>query len=175
MTRPAESAHHPVMSAQLEAGRVSIRPATSSDLATLLEFRLAMLADISVAGSRPESEPGALRAANERWLSEHFGRDFAAWIADLNGRPAASAGLLWFAHPPGTANPLGLEAYILNVYTRPEARRMGLARALMERAVEAATAAGVRRIWLRASDQGRPLYQDLGFATGNYMELVPEG
>jgi GNAT superfamily N-acetyltransferase len=162
------------MAAQLEAGRVSIRPATSADLATILEFRLAMLADVFGAGTRPGAEPGALRASNERWLGERFGRDFAAWIADLDGRPAASAGLMWFPHPPGTANPIGLEAYILNVYTRPEARRMGLARALMERAVEAARAAGVRRIWLRASDEGRPLYQDMGFVTSSYLELTPE-
>jgi GNAT superfamily N-acetyltransferase len=118
--------------------------------------------------------PAKLREANERWMYEHFGRDFVAWMADLDGRPVATAGLLWFAHPPGPINPGGLEAYILNVYTRPEARRMGLARALMERLVHEARAAGVRRIWLRASAEGRPLYESIGFRTGDYLQLTPE-
>jgi GNAT superfamily N-acetyltransferase len=120
----------------------------------------------------PPADPAVLRAANERWLDEHFGRDFISWIAELDGRPVASAGLLWFEHPPGPANPGGLEAYILNVYTRPEARRMGLARALVERLVQVSTDRGVRRIWLRTSDEGRPLYESMGFRTGDYMELT---
>jgi ribosomal protein S18 acetylase RimI-like enzyme len=81
---------------------------------------------------------------------------------------------MWFPHPPGPINPVGLEAYILNVYTRPDARRMGLARALMERLVEEARAAGVRRIWLRASDDGRPLYEAMEFRAGNYLQLMLE-
>lgn len=133
-----------------------------------------MLADVFVAVSGPGSDPEAMRAGNEQWLDEHFGRDFVAWIADLDGRPAASAGLLWFPHPPGPTNPIGLEAYILNVYTLPAARRMGLARALMDRVVEEARAAGVRRIWLRASDAGRPMYEEMGFSTSNYLQLTPD-
>jgi GNAT superfamily N-acetyltransferase len=51
---------------------------------------------------------------------------------------------------------------------------MGLARALMERLVEEARRAGVRRIWLRASAEGRPLYEGMGFRPGNYLQLTPE-
>jgi ribosomal protein S18 acetylase RimI-like enzyme len=74
----------------------------------------------------------------------------------------------------GSVNPGGTEAYILNVFTRPEARRLGLARALMDRLVQEARAAGVRRIWLRANDEGRPLYEAMGFRTGRYLELMPD-
>jgi GNAT superfamily N-acetyltransferase len=162
-------------------GRIAVRPATAADLARLLEFRLAMLADLFSDESRAEAaraarraDPVALRQANERWLGEHFGHDYAAWIADVDGTPEATAGLLWFAHPPGPVNPSGLEAYILNVYTRPDARRMGLARALVERVVEQARAAGVRRIWLRASADGRPLYEAMGFRPGDYLQLTSE-
>jgi GNAT superfamily N-acetyltransferase len=163
-------AHHFRMTTPRDSGRVLIRPATRADLPAILEFRLAML-DAVFAGP---DDPEAMRRDNAAWLDEHFGRDFSAWMADLDGRPVASAGLLWFPHPPGPTNPRGLEAYILNVYTRPEARRLGLARGLMERLVEEARSAGVRRIWLRASDEGRPLYEDMGFRTSNYLQLTPE-
>jgi GNAT superfamily N-acetyltransferase len=136
-----------------------------------VEFRLAMLADMFGAEAGLTAEPEAFREANERWVDEHIGRDFVAWIADVDGEPVASAGLIWFDHAPGPANPIGREAYILNVYTRPEARRMGLARALMERLLQEARTAGVRRIWLRASDDGRPLYESMGFQPANYLEL----
>jgi GNAT superfamily N-acetyltransferase len=154
-----------------QAGRVALRPATAADMAVLIEHRLAMMNDIFGLEVGLPAGTETLRSANEKWMAEHFGRDFSAWIAELDGRPVASAGLMWFEHPPGPVNPAGREAYILNVYTRPEARRMGLARALFQKLVDEAKAAGVRRIWLRASDEGRPLYESMGFATGNYLQL----
>jgi GNAT superfamily N-acetyltransferase len=157
-----------------DAGRVSIRRAVTSDLATILEFRVALLEDVFGAEYGPVTDPAAMRRDNETWISEHFGRDFSALIAEIDGRPVASAGLLWFSHPPGPANPIGREAYIVSVYTRPEARRLGLARALIERLVQEAKDAGVRRVWLRASAAGRPLYEDMGFRTGNYLQFTPD-
>lgn len=133
-----------------------------------------MLADVFGTERGQQIDMVTLRETNERWLDEHFGRDFVAWMAELDGQTAASAGLMWFPHPPGPTSPGGLEAYILNVYTRPESRRMGLARALMERLVDEARAAGVRRVWLRASDAGRPLYEDMGFHADNFLQLAPD-
>ena len=51
---------------------------------------------------------------------------------------------------------------------------MGLARALMDRLVEAARAAGARRVWLRASADGRLLYESMGFREGDYLQLTPD-
>jgi GNAT superfamily N-acetyltransferase len=156
------------------AERISIRQATQSDLGTILEFRLAMMVELFEDKDGARFEMAALREPNERWIGDHFGRDFFAWIADLDGHPAASAALMWYPHPPGPKNPLGLEAYILNVYTVPGARRMGLAKALIQQLVEEARGRGVRRIWLRASEVGRPLYEGLGFRTSNYLQLTQD-
>jgi GNAT superfamily N-acetyltransferase len=162
------------MNSVVDPKRVSIHPATPSDLTTLLDFRMAMMNDISGGLHDLQGDAAALRENNRRWLEEHFGQDFRAWLADLDGRPAASAGLMWFEHPPGHRNAAGREAYILNVYTRPEARRLGLARAIMERVVAEARSGGAGRIWLRASDDGRPLYEAMGFGPGNYLQLVSD-
>lgn len=78
-----------------------------SDLATIVEFRLAMFDDMSGAEAGPTPRPESLRRDNERWVAEHLGRDFFAWIAELDGRPVPSAGVIWFAHPPGPLNPIG--------------------------------------------------------------------
>jgi GNAT superfamily N-acetyltransferase len=161
------------MTTQHERGNVLIRPAGRADLATLLEFRLAMMAELFPIETRP-LETQDMHDASGAWIDAHLGRDFAAWIADLDGVAVATAGVIWFEHPPGPMNPIGREAYLLNVYTRPEARRLGLARKLVQRIVEEARVAGVRRIWLRASEAGRPLYSELGFREGNYLQLASD-
>jgi GNAT superfamily N-acetyltransferase len=162
-------------------GRARIRPGTPADFETILDHRLAMLDAVFpvepagaavTAGKSPRPDAATLRELNRTWLADHLGADFSVWIAELDGRPVASAAIQWFDHPPAPFNPIGREAYILNVYTDPGARRRGLARRLMERLVEEARAAGVRRIWLRASDEGRPLYESMGFGTRNYLELT---
>jgi GNAT superfamily N-acetyltransferase len=165
--------HHQEMT-QRDRGLVVIRPAVHSDLATLLDFRMAMLAELSDPGTQPSSGVERLRDANEAWLGEHFGRGFSAWLAELDGVPVASAGLQWIEHPPRPKNPAGTEAYVLNVYTKPDARRLGLARKLVQRIVDEARAAGVRRVWLRASQYGRPLYESMGFREGSYLQFTTD-
>jgi GNAT superfamily N-acetyltransferase len=157
----------------MDRAAIAIHRATTEDVGTVLAFRMAMMAEIAEAEA--ESGPAieaALRDGNERWIREHMADDFAAWVAEIDGRPAGTAGILWFPHPPSRRSPDGLEAYILNVYTAPEWRNRGVARALMERVVQEARAAGIKRIWLRASAAGRPLYESLGFGERNYLELT---
>ena len=159
----------------LDTGAFQIRVAIRSDLETLLEFRMGMIGDIFAAGeSKPPWDPRAVRHANERWLEGHMDGDFVAWLAEIDDMPAGTAAILWYPHPPGPRSLRGVDAYILNVYTKPEFRRRGIARALMERLIEEARAVGIGRIWLRASREGRPLYEELGFGASNYFELGSE-
>jgi len=51
----------------------------------------------------------------------------------------------------------------LNMYTIPQYRGKGIARSLLEKLIEECKKTGVRRIWLHASDVGKPLYTKMGF------------
>jgi len=62
---------------------------------------------------------------------------------------------------------------VVNVYTEPEFRGQGLARALMGVLMKWATALGLDRVVLHASDAGRPLYVSLGFGPTNEMRWFP--
>jgi GNAT superfamily N-acetyltransferase len=62
---------------------------------------------------------------------------------------------------------------VVNVYTEPESRGQGVARALMRVMMEWATAYGTDRVVLHASDAGRPLYTSLGFDNTNEMRWFP--
>jgi GNAT superfamily N-acetyltransferase len=61
-------------------------------------------------------------------------------------------------------------AWIGMVLTRPEYRRQGLARRLMEDAIAMAECGGIRTLKLDATDEGRPLYESLGFVVEEPVE-----
>jgi len=58
----------------------------------------------------------------------------------------------------------GRSGWIGNLLVRPEARRHGIGRGLMERAVSALIKNGVETVWLTASEDGAGIYQRIGFA-----------
>ena len=58
---------------------------------------------------------------------------------------------------------------VVNVYTEPEYRRQGIARALMLALMEWARTTAADRVVLHASSAGRALYESLGFVATNEM------
>jgi GNAT superfamily N-acetyltransferase len=144
------------------------RPATLDDLPTLVEHRVAMWAGIG------HHTPAQLRAHGPeyaRWLRPRLRTgEVVAWIALSHGAPVASGALWWRPDQPrpGLARAI---PYILSMYTAPEARRRGLAGAIVRRLVRTARRAGVDRVILHASVEGRPVYERIGFEPTNELRL----
>jgi GNAT superfamily N-acetyltransferase len=90
---------------------------------------------------------------------------------DRNGAIAAGLGLWLMDWPPHMIGPGAPRGNILNVYTRPENRRMGLARKLMDTSLAWCLLHGVRAVILHASADGRRLYELLGFKPTNEMRI----
>jgi GNAT superfamily N-acetyltransferase len=61
-------------------------------------------------------------------------------------------------------------AWVGMVLTRPEHRRKGFARRLMEDAIAHAERDGIRTLKLDATEEGRPLYESLGFIIEGKIE-----
>ena len=105
--------------------------------------------------------------------------EYVGWLAVGREDPrevAGGAGLqrrtvLPFPFGNGRGVGSGREALVINVYTEPEFRRLGLARRMMEALIDWARTAGVERIALHASPDGRPLYESLGFLSTNELRL----
>ena len=68
---------------------------------------------------------------------------------------------------------VGKQGIVMNVYVDRAWRRRGLAHMLMQHVLTFARAEGVESLVLHASRDGRPLYEQLGFAATNEMRLVP--
>jgi GNAT superfamily N-acetyltransferase len=61
----------------------------------------------------------------------------------------------------------------MSVYTKPGYRRRGISRALLGLAIEEGRKRGLRRLVLHPTDDGRPLYESLGFRSYRTVMILP--
>ena len=73
----------------------------------------------------------------------------------------AGAGVFFSDFPPHWRHTEAVRAYVLNVYTKPAYRGLGLAKMLTKRLLEESQRRGVTTVVLHASPQGRPIYEAL--------------
>jgi GNAT superfamily N-acetyltransferase len=107
---------------------------------------------------------------------------YVAWVASPAGRPAeiiAGGGVQlrpMLPRPGDTGDEIirGPEGIVLNMYTERSWRRRGIAALLMRRILEWAEYERISRLVLHASNEGRPLYEKLGFVQTNEMKLRRE-
>ena len=94
------------------------------------------------------------------------------WLAvDSAGRVAGGGGVLLCPWPANPKDPCTERAMILNVYTEPEFRKRGIARQIMLAILAWVKEHGLNAVNLHASDEGRRLYEKLGFEATNEMRL----
>jgi GNAT superfamily N-acetyltransferase len=150
---------------------LAIRPATPEDAATVTAQRRAMFFDM---GYRDERTLDSMAEAFLPWVRRKMSAgEYLGWLAIAeDGSAAAGAGLWLMDWPPHMVGPGSRRGNILNVYTRAEFRRQGLARRLTETAIEWCRANGIGTVILHASDDGRSLYRTLGFEPTNEMRLA---
>ncbi len=99
---------------------------------------------------------------------------YRGWLAENGGDVVAGGGLVIFNYQPSPSEPVARRASILNMYTEPEYRRRGLARQLMRAMLAWCREQGFHAVSLQASEDGRALYESLGFMPTNEMRLVLE-
>jgi GNAT superfamily N-acetyltransferase len=150
-----------------------IRLATTSDIDVIARHRVRMFEDM---GTLPPEHVPRMVERTRRFLERAIpAGEYVGWLASPREHPdaiSAGAGLqrrTVLPFPPGGA---GREALVINVYTEPAFRRLGLARAVMEALIAWSREAGIERLALHASPYGRSLYADLGFVETNEMRLV---
>jgi GNAT superfamily N-acetyltransferase len=145
-----------------------IRRATVEDAPVIARHRAAMFRDM---GDASGDDVARIESASilylRRMISE---RRFLGWLAERQGEVVAGGGLVvsQLLPRPGAVDG-GAQALILNVYCEPEHRRRGLARALMEVMLEWCKRERMAKVVLHASQDGRPLYESLGFIQTNEM------
>lgn len=147
------------------------RFATPGDAPILAEMRRQMF--ISMGKPDDERMQTALHAFAE-WVANAIRRGiYIGWLVETTkSEPIANAGLLLLEWPPNLRD-LGLiRGYVLNVWTSPDHRRKGIARALMQTVMAEAHSRRIHVLALHASDEGKHIYEKLGFRTSREMMFV---
>lgn len=99
-----------------------------------------------------------------------------AYLVFDGDRFIGAGGISYFRVMPTYHNVSGKKAYIMNMYTNPDYRRLGIAYKTLELLVADAKEKDVKAISLEATDMGRSLYEKFGFVKmNNEMELPEDG
>lgn len=158
------------MSSMANGTGIIFRRETNDDVATIARHRYEMFRDM---GYSDEEALASMRNKFERWVEPKLkSGDYLAWFAATEaGAVVAGAGLWLMDWPPHMVGSSVRRGNIVNVYTEPEFRRRGLARRLVESALEWCKTNHIDFVILHASPQGRSLYEELGFQSGNEMRI----
>ncbi|MDQ2766849.1 MAG: GNAT family N-acetyltransferase [Gemmatimonadota bacterium] len=155
---------------------IRVRRATLADVPALARHRVGMYRDM---GDIPDSEEAQLFTASAAYFRVAVASgEYLAWLAFPSTSPnevVAGAGLIVRAMIP-RPGPTGMieerEAQVVNVYTEIAWRRRGIAALVMRQLLDYTRANHLNRVSLHASEDGRPLYEALGFAPTNEMRLA---
>jgi GNAT superfamily N-acetyltransferase len=157
-----------------------IRLATLADLELISWHRARMFQDMGEL--LPELFETFRRQSRDK-LHRMFERgEYIGWLISPENEPehvVAGAGVQLREvppHPQTNANGKidivsGRQAIIQNVFTEPQWRRRGLAALLIKRIIDWSRDDGVDSLVLHASDEGRALYERLGFIATSEMRF----
>lgn len=138
--------------------------ATLSDLPLLVESRILVL---RAANQLPEdADLLHLKVSSESYYRQALkdGSHVAFLVFDRE-QLVGTGGVSFFSVMPTYCNPSGKKAYIMNMYTRPDYRRQGIAKETLSRLVQIAQQQKAGQILLEATEIGRSLYEAAGFVS----------
>ncbi len=140
---------------------MEIRKAGLKDLDVLFEQRVEFLREMRNHETEPSEE---FKKSTYDFIKEHLENDtLVAWVAEENGTIISLAMVTYYSVLPMTSNPNGSFGYIQNVFTDPSYRKQGIASILLKQMIEDAGSRDVGRLYLSATDMGKPVYEKLGF------------
>ncbi len=149
---------------------ISIRLATVEDAATLVRHRRQMWIDMGRKGD--EAFAVMELGAREYFESAIPNGGYRGYLAVNKAGEVVGGGGLVLSAWPGLLNQRApVRAMILNMFVEKEYRRRGIARRLMEAMIVWCREHDFVNVGLHASDEGRPLYESLGFKPTNEMRL----
>ncbi|MCC8043010.1 MAG: GNAT family N-acetyltransferase [Oscillospiraceae bacterium] len=150
---------------------ITYRKAQPKDSDTLLALRMAYVRETH--DDLPEESLEKIKARIPGYFQEHLNRDIVVYLAEDDSR---AVGCVFFVLINKPASPLfitGKTGTLMNVYTMPEYRRMGIAKTLVKMAIDDGAKWDLSYIDLRSTKCGYPLYKSTGFTEDKsiYMSM----
>jgi ribosomal protein S18 acetylase RimI-like enzyme len=147
------------------------RKASIDDLQLLTETRIEVLRAANHLDDRIDMS--IVERASRDYYENALRNDFHTAYLVFDGADFIGAGgISYYTVMPTFHNPTGKKAYIMNMYTKPDYRRMGIATRTLDLLIQDAKMRGITSISLEATETGRILYERYGFTSmTSEMEL----
>ncbi len=150
---------------------IKCRKAKCADTDTIIGLRMYYLDE-----THPEMDDttaARIRSQLPGYFQEHLNRDVEVYLAEDGDK---AVGCVFFVMINKPASPLfitGKTATLMNVLVLPEYRRRGIARTLLDMAIEDGKSLDLSYIELRSTECGYPLYKNAGFTEDKsiYMSM----
>ena len=146
---------------------MEIRKANVNDIETLMDIRLEMLRVVNNLSADAVFDKVLVDCSREYFLHG----DQTTVLAIDGGKAIGCASISYINIMPTFDHPTGKRAHLMNVYTNKEYRRQGIGKKMVELLIDEAKSKGCTEISLDATEQGRFLYEQLGF-TANDSGMV---
>ncbi len=151
------------------------------DIPTLMRWRAEVIEHVF--GQNPDE---TLLSANRQFYEKHIadGTHYAI-VGVYDGEECGCGSICFTEELPSPDNHSGRCAYLMNIYVREPFRKHGLAHGIVTRLIEEAKRRECGKIYLETTEDGRPVYQSLGFrdlpdimkyhdSTDYYSDNLPE-
>lgn len=151
---------------------IEFRKATTEDIDLLVRTRIEVLrAANGLTGSEDMSE--VEKQSHEYYEKALADETHTALLVFDRDQFIGAGGISYYRVMPTYHNPTGRKGYIMNMYTRPEYRRKGIAFHTLGLLVQDARKKGIISVSLEATAAGRLLYEKYGFSDmKDEMELI---
>ena len=146
---------------------IQIRKPTDADIDALIKSRCRTMREVCDFGEDYEFSAEFMESTKEYFL--HGNGTTAIATDDSSGAPqiVGNATLCYTNMMPTFSHPSGKRAHLMNVHVEKEFRRKGIARRMIEFLEAEAKERGVTEISLDATDDGRKLYEAMGWHANN--------
>ncbi|MFT4145559.1 MAG: GNAT family N-acetyltransferase [Mobilitalea sp.] len=141
---------------------MTYRIATLNEIDTLVELRKKQLIDEGISPAEDTTEE--MHKFFEKKMSDGT---MVEWVVEDDHKIIATSAIVFYEFPPSFTNKSGIKGYITNMYTAPEYRGQGIASSLLDKLIGEAKERNVHKLWLGASEMGRPVYLKYGFEEKN--------
>jgi ribosomal protein S18 acetylase RimI-like enzyme len=131
--------------------------ATPADAPILATYRIDFLSGLL--GPQPAELIEPLQTSLTHYFAEAISDgSYISYVARSGNDIAGMGGMVLRTQPGNFKNPSGRVAYIMNMYTVPTFRKLGICTHILNLLADAAKATGIYALELHATADGEPLY-----------------
>ena len=135
--------------------------ANANDISTLVDLRIEYL--LEDYGETPQDKLSQISENLPPYFSSHLNKDLFAFVCRDNDEIAGCCFLYVSEKPSNPSFINGKTGTVMNVYTRPQYRRQGVAGKLMKMLLAESEKMCLDFVELQATDDGYKLYKSIGF------------